>query len=452
MVDTERAHVSWRVLARKYRPQRFDALIGQDVLVRVMQGALRQKRVHHAWMLTGVRGTGKTTSARILARALNCTERGEEPEPCNHCADCRASLADRHVDILEMDAASNTGVDTMRELTESVKFKPAQGRYRIHIIDEVHMLSRAAFNALLKTLEEPPEHAVFIFATTESRKLPLTVISRCLRLDLRRVPLRKLADYYAEICKKEQFTAQREALMRIARAADGSVRDGLSILNQAMSQSANAELRLPQIEDMLGLADRAKLYDLYENLTSERLPHAIEQFDDLISAGASPLHIIQDLLDITWGAMRICLVGGDQSAGVTSESEKPRARALAERLAPSALARNWQIMLKGIEEMARTPMPEKTAEMVLIRLACAADLPSPEELIEHFRQNPSQAAAQTSPSPKDRSEARSETPPESPPAPNLLESAQRIFPEGKVLIFPGGKAFSNTQKNPPESQ
>ena len=376
---------AYRVLARKYRPSTFAELIGQEAMVRTLSNAFATGRVAHAFILTGVRGVGKTTTARILARGLNCIgpDGGGGPTiaPCGVCANCRQIAEDRYSDVVEMDAASRTGVDDIRELTEGLLYrKPDLGRYRVYIIDEVHMLSRNAFNALLKTLEEPPPHAKFVFATTEIQKVPLTVLSRCQRFSLRRVPVEILAEHYRRIAEAEAVAAEPAALALIARAADGSVRDGLSLLDQAI---ALTEGRVTEgaVRDMLGVADRGLVFDLLESVLRGDAAGALDRMDRLHQDGADPLMVLQDMLDLGHFLTRLKLVPEAGAGDPIAEGDRERARPLAEQLTLPALARVWQMLLKGLEEVQIAPSPIQAAEMVLVRPAYVADLPAPAELV-----------------------------------------------------------------------
>ncbi|MDB5367969.1 MAG: polymerase subunit gamma/tau, partial [Rhodospirillales bacterium] len=346
----ENAKAAYRVLARKYRPSTFAELIGQDALVRTLTNAFAQNRIAHAFMLTGVRGVGKTTTARIVARALNCIgpggSGGPTIQPCGVCEPCRAIAADRHVDVIEMDAASRTGVDDVRELIDGVRYAPASARYKVYIVDEVHMLSKQAFNALLKTLEEPPPHVKFVFATTEIRKVPVTVLSRCQRFDLRRVDGSVLIKHFAGIAAQEDASIEPEALDLIARAADGSVRDGLSLLDQAISRGAGT-VTGEQVRDMLGLADRAIVIDLFEAALRGDAQTALDISQSLHAAGADPGVVLQDLLEFTHLLTRLKLTPATASAGI-GESERVRGGALAEKLSMPVLTRAWQLLLKGL--------------------------------------------------------------------------------------------------------
>ncbi|MFA5593290.1 MAG: DNA polymerase III subunit gamma/tau [Micavibrio sp.] len=393
------AQAEYRVLARKYRPKNFDDLIGQDALVRTLRNAIESGRIAHAFMLTGIRGVGKTTTARIIAKALNYTgadgTAGPTTGPTDDCEICRAITEDRHPDVMEMDAASRTGVDDIREILDGVRYAPVSARYKIYIIDEVHMLSKNAFNALLKTLEEPPPHVKFIFATTEIRKVPVTVLSRCQRFDLRRIEADTLAAYYKTICEKEGVTADGEALDLIARAADGSARDGLSMLDQAIALS-QGEITAQKVKDMLGLADRTLILNLLDNAVRGECEAALSVMDDLYRKGADPSVIIGDMLDLAHLLTKLRAVPAlRDSTQAMAKEEMNRAADLAAKLSMPALGRIWQILLKGLSEVNYAPVPQKAAEMVLIRLAYSADLPDPADLIKKIREGgiaPSAAA------------------------------------------------------------
>jgi DNA polymerase-3 subunit gamma/tau len=372
------------VLARKYRPQTFADLIGQEAMVQTLRNAFAQGRIAHGYMLTGVRGIGKTTTARIIARALNYeTDTVSQPTidmPAlgRHCAEIMES---RHPDVIEMDAASNTGVDNVREIIESARYRPILARTKVFIIDEVHMLSKGAFNALLKTLEEPPEHVKFIFATTEIRKVPVTILSRCQRFDLRRVDVPYLAEHLARIAQSEGASAEEDALKTIARAAEGSVRDALSILDQAIAMGSGT-VTGATVRAMLGLADRGRIFDLLEHVVGGDAAKALEGVGDLYRDGADPVQILADLAEAVHIAARIKAIGAGAGGEGLSAEELRRAGSLGERLSMALLARAWQMLVKGLEEAGKGPNPLAAAEMVLLRLAYTADLPPPDEIIK----------------------------------------------------------------------
>lgn len=376
---------SYRVLARKYRPSTFDDLIGQDAMVRTVSNAFETGRIPQAWILTGVRGVGKTTTARILARALNYEKADGSvkgptismPEPGLHC---QAIMESRHIDVLEMDAASHTSVENIRQLLDGVRYAPAQARYKVYILDEVHMLSDKAFNALLKTLEEPPPHAKFIFATTEIRKVPITVLSRCQRFDLRRIESGVLVQHLSNIAGKEGVTAEPEALALITRAAEGSVRDALSLFDQAIAHAAG-EVRAEDVRQMLGLADRTRVVDLFETLLRGDIAGALKELRDQYDSGADPSVVLADLADFTHFVTRVKLVPSVADDLSLSEAERTRGRAFATSLSMRVLSRTWQMLLKGFAEVQNAGRPIAAAEMVLVRIAYAADLPTPDEVI-----------------------------------------------------------------------
>lgn len=386
MSDTQK---EYRVLARKYRPKNFDDLIGQDALVRTLKNAIESGRIAHAFMLTGIRGVGKTTTARIIAKALNYTgpdgKSGPTTGNTDDCDICKAITEDRHPDVFEMDAASRTGVDDIREILDGVRYAPTSARYKIYIIDEVHMLSKNAFNALLKTLEEPPAHVKFIFATTEIRKVPVTVLSRCQRFDLRRIDAATLGAYYKTITEKEGVKADDEALTLIARAADGSARDGLSMLDQAIALS-QGDVTAAKVKDMLGLADRSLVLDLLDKAVRGDCEGALALMEDLYRKGADPSVIIGDMLDLSHLLTKLRAVPAmKDTLQVMAKEEMERAGNLAAKLSMPALARIWQILLKGLNEVNYAPVPQKAAEMIVIRLAYAAELPDPAELIRKLK-------------------------------------------------------------------
>ncbi len=384
----------YRVLARAYRPSRFEDLIGQDAMVRILRRAFATGRVAHAFMLTGVRGTGKTTTARIIARCLNCTgpdgTGGPTADPCGLCANCRAIMADRHPDVMEMDAASRTGVDDVREIIEATRFRPMEARVKVFIVDEVHMLSRNAFNALLKTLEEPPPHVKFVFATTELRKVPVTVLSRCQKFDLRRVPAADLAAHFGRIATAEGVAVAPEALALIARAADGSVRDGLSLLDQAIAMgvqeggTTQGAISAEAVADMLGLADRGLVFDLLEALMAGRAPEVLAILDQAHERGADAGLLLQDLLGLTHVLSRLKASPALRDSPDLPQAERVRGAAFAERLTIPVLGRAWQMLLKGVSEVEAAPDRRAAAEMVLIRLCFLADQPTPGELVRRL--------------------------------------------------------------------
>jgi DNA polymerase III subunit gamma/tau len=391
MTEASASPTPYRVLARKYRPKDFAGLIGQDAMVRTLSNAIQSGRLAHAFVLTGVRGVGKTTTARIIARALNCIgidgKGGPTIDPCGTCDHCRAIAEDRHVDILEMDAASRTGINDIREVIDGVRYRPTSARFKIYIIDEVHMLSTAAFNALLKTLEEPPEHVKFIFATTEIRKIPVTVLSRCQRFDLRRVEMDVLIRHFDRIVQLEGAEIEEGALKLVARAADGSVRDGLSLLDQAISHGAGLVTE-SQVRDMLGLADRARVFDLFEAVMKGQIPSALDQMDAQYSLGADPVVVLQDMLELTHWLTRLKVTPDAAETTAVSETERVRGGQMAAGLGMAHLSRAWQMLLKGVAETRSAPNPLQAAEMALVRLAYVADLPTPAEAIEQLRTNP----------------------------------------------------------------
>jgi DNA polymerase III subunit gamma/tau len=376
---------AYRVLARKYRPANFGDLIGQDAMVRTISNAFEAARIPQAWILTGVRGVGKTTTARILARALNYElPDGSISAPTVQMpalgVHCQAIMESRHPDVIEMDAASHNGVEDVRQINDAIRYAPMSARYKVYILDEVHMLSTQAFNALLKTLEEPPPHAKFVFATTETRKVPVTVLSRCQRFDLRRVDAELLVRHLAGIAGKEQITAEPEALALIARAAEGSVRDSLSLLDQAIAHAAGL-VRGEDVRQMLGLADRARTIDLFEAVMRGDLAQALAELRDQYDTGADPAVVLSDLAEFTHFVTRVKIVPAVADDLSLAEAERKRGRGFAEKLSIRVLARAWQMLLKGIAEVEASGRPLAAAEMVLVRLAYAADLPSPDEVI-----------------------------------------------------------------------
>jgi DNA polymerase-3 subunit gamma/tau len=431
---------SYRVLARKYRPANFDDLIGQDAMVRTVSNAFEAGRIPQAWILTGVRGVGKTTTARILARALNYElPDGSVTAPTVKMPvlgiHCQAIMESRHIDVIEMDAASHNGVEDVRQINDAIRYAPVSARYKVYILDEVHMLSGAAFNALLKTLEEPPPHAKFVFATTETRKVPVTVLSRCQRFDLRRVDAGVLVRHLAAIAAKEQIEAEPEGLALIARAAEGSVRDSLSLLDQAIAHAAGP-VRAEDVRQMLGLADRTRTIDLFEAAMRGDLPAALKELREQYDTGADPAVALSDLAEFTHFVTRVKLVPAVADDPALAESERVRGRAFAEKLSVRMLARTWQMLLKGIAEVEESSRPLAAAEMVLVRLAYAADLPTPDEAIrmldERAMSRPERNVTTTSAaplSPPPRAEARATGParpvPPSPRRPGMRMRRRR---------------------------
>ena len=382
LIPTSEKPAAYRVLARKYRPKDFsDLMVGQEPMVRTLTNAFETGRIAQAYMLTGVRGVGKTTTARILARALNYkTAEIDKPTidlriPGEHC---QAIMEGRHVDVIEMDAASHTGIDDIREIIEQVRYRPVSARYKVYIIDEVHMLSTQAFNGLLKTLEEPPEHVKFIFATTEIRKVPITVLSRCQRFDLRRIGASDLVGLFTTILGKEGISADPDAMAMIARAAEGSARDGLSLLDQAIAHGGGV-VEVEAVRSMLGLADRARIVDLFQHIVKGDVAAALDEFAGQYEAGASPSVVLTDLADFTHLVTRLKYVPDASNDQSLSEIERTRGAEFSSSIAVTTLSRIWQMLLKGIPETESSSRPAGAAEMVLIRLAHAAHLPSPED-------------------------------------------------------------------------
>jgi DNA polymerase III subunit gamma/tau len=389
--DAVPAHVddgeAYTVLARKYRPRTFGDLIGQEAMVRTLTNAFATGRIAHAFMLTGVRGVGKTTTARLLARALNNqTDVIDRPslELTAHGRHDAAIMAGQHMDVVEMDAASHTGIDGIRDIIESVRYAPVEARYKVYVLDEVHMLSNQAFNALLKTLEEPPPHAKFIFATTEIRKVPVTILSRCQRFDLRRVEPEILVEHLARIADREGMKVEQDALALIARAAEGSVRDGLSLLDQALVQAERGEtVQTVTVRDMLGLADRSQTIALFEAIMAGRTPEALELFRTLYGYGADPVQVTNDLLEHCHAASVAKMLGPQATRLPNDQAQK--LTALGAVISAGTLARVWQMLLKALDEVRRAPNPADAVEMAIVRLAYAADLPGPEEALKALR-------------------------------------------------------------------
>jgi DNA polymerase-3 subunit gamma/tau len=387
----------YRVLARKYRPQSFAELIGQDAMVRTLGNAIASGRIAHAFLLTGVRGVGKTSTARLVAKALNCIgpdgTSGPTIDPCGQCEPCRAIAEGRHIDVVEMDAASHTGVDDVREIIEAVRYSAVSARFKIYIIDEVHMLTKNAFNALLKTLEEPPAHVKFLFATTEVNKVPVTVLSRCQRFDLRRIPAEKLVDHFRRIAEIEQVAIEPDALLMIARAAEGSARDGLSLLDQAIAHGGG-EVLTEAVRDMLGLADRGRVRRLLSVLLDGDAAASLAELDEAQALGIDPAALLRGLMERLHAASRAKAGrGGDPLASV---EERAASEELGGRLGWSQIHRLWQLLLKGLADVGLAPDPNEAAAMVLLRLVHAADLPDPAALIRRLQGQGEGAASASS--------------------------------------------------------
>ena len=386
MSDT--TNQSYQVLARKYRPETFADLVGQDAMVRTLKNAFAADRIAQAFIMTGIRGTGKTTTARIIAKGMNCIgpdgQGGPTTDPCGVCEHCSAIIEGRHVDVMEMDAASRTGVDDIREIIDSVHYRAASARYKIYIIDEVHMLSTNAFNALLKTLEEPPAHVKFIFATTEIRKVPVTVLSRCQRFDLRRIEPEVMIALMRKIASAEAAEITDDALALITRAAEGSARDATSLLDQAISHGAG-ETTADQVRAMLGLADRGRVLDLFEAIMRGDASAALSELGAQYSDGADPMAIMRDLAEITHWISVVKITPDAADDPTISPDERARGATLSEQLAMRVLTRMWQMLLKALDEVAQAPNSMMAAEMAIIRLTHVADLPSPEELIKKLQ-------------------------------------------------------------------
>ncbi|WP_299566209.1 DNA polymerase III subunit gamma/tau [uncultured Sulfitobacter sp.] len=392
MTDT----TAYRVLARKYRPETFVDLVGQDAMVRTLKNAFEADRIAQAFIMTGIRGTGKTTTARIIAKGMNCIgtdgTSGPTTEPCGTCEHCTAIMEGRHVDVIEMDAASNTGVGNIREIIDSVHYRAASARYKVYIIDEVHMLSTGAFNALLKTLEEPPEHVKFIFATTEIRKVPVTVLSRCQRFDLRRIEPEVMIAMLRRIATAEGAEISDDALALITRAAEGSARDATSLLDQAISHGAG-ETTATQVRAMLGLADRARVLDLLDMILRGDAAGALTELGSQYAEGADPMAVLRDLAEITHWVSVVKITPDAAEDPTISPEERNRGRAMADALAIRVLTRLWQMLLKALDEVASAPNAMMAAEMAIIRLTHVADLPAPDELVRSLQNTPPPAPA-----------------------------------------------------------
>ena len=429
--DVPLAPAVYQVLARKYRPTRFEDLVGQEAMVRTLTNAFKTGRIAHAFMLTGVRGVGKTTTARLLARALNYeTKDVHQPSmqldpPGVHCA---SIMAGTHPDVLELDAASHTGVSDMRDLLDGARYAPVSARYKVYVIDEVHMLSTAAFNALLKTLEEPPPHVKFIFATTEIRKVPVTVLSRCQRFNLQRFSTEQLAEHLANITAKEGAKVSPEALALIARAAEGSARDGLSILDQAIVQGEGGEVSAEQLRDMLGLADRSRVLDLMDRIIAADHKAVLNEASALLEQGADAPVLIKDLMDVVVEISRAQALKDAYVFSGPADWAK-RTRAMAEQLSPAQSARMWRLLLQGFEDCARAPDPPSAAQMVVLRLTAAAALPSPEDAARMLAGGAAVPGPKPPSDPAPRPAARVETLPSSSGSPSSVAIAARVAPE-----------------------
>lgn len=383
MSDTEK---TYKVLARKYRPSTLEELVGQDVLVKTITNAIKTNRLAHAYIFTGIRGVGKTSTARIFAKSLNCIgadgkATGPQIKPCGVCEHCRAIAEDRDIDVIEMDAASRTGVDDIREIIDGVQYKPSSARYKVYIIDEVHMLSKSAFNALLKTLEEPPEYAKFIFATTEIRKVPATVLSRCQRFDLPRVDMDVLCKHFKHICEMENVKIDDASIQIIAKTADGSVRDGMSFLDQVIS-NCEGDITAEKVSKILGLASKVVIFDLYESIMGGNIQRAIDIIDSQYKLGVDPVLVLTDLLEMTLFITRVKITPASAGLLPLIPEEQERVKQFASKLSIAVLARIWQMLLKGFDELKKVPNVLSAVEMILIRLSYVGMMPGPMEMIQ----------------------------------------------------------------------
>lgn len=389
--------IKYKVLARKYRPSSLDELVGQDVLVKTLTNAINTNRLAHAYIFTGIRGVGKTSTARIFAKSLNClgadgNATTPQVKPCGVCENCRAIAEDRHIDVIEMDAASRTGVDDIREIIDGVQYKPSSARFKVYIIDEVHMLSKNAFNALLKTLEEPPPYVKFIFATTEIRKVPPTVLSRCQRFDLPRVDLDTLSKHFKHICDLENVKIDDESINIISKTADGSVRDGMSFLDQVIS-NCEGDISVDKVSKILGLAGKGVVFDLYDSIMSGNIEKSINIIDEQYNLGVDPVLILTDLLEITHYITRVKITPNSLPMLPITSSEQEKVKLFASKLSIATLARVWQMLLKGFEELSRVPNVLSAVEMIIVRLAYTGMMPSPVDIL-HKIENQTSSEAQ----------------------------------------------------------
>jgi len=423
------AATPYRVLARKYRPQSFDQLIGQDAMVKTLANAIERGRIAHAFLLTGVRGVGKTSTARLIAKALNCIGPDGQGQPtitpCGSCEHCVAISEGRHIDVIEMDAASHTGVDNMREIIDAVRYASVSARYKIYIIDEVHMLSKGAFNALLKTLEEPPEHVKFLFATTEVGKVPVTVLSRTQRFDLRRIDPERLVEHFADVAKAEGVEVEPDALAMIARAAEGSARDGLSILDQAIAHGAG-RVTSEQVREMLGLADRGRIRDLLELVLQGESAAALAAMDEAHDLGVDPASLLRGMMEALHSATRA--KASAQTEALLSSEQREFAEKLAGRLSWGQIHRLWQMLLKGVADVSVAPDPQEAATMAILRLIHSADLPDPANLVERLSGGETAAAAARQPASNPAESPAAQLPPDFPSLVRLAEEC------GKALL------------------